>query len=54
MAKRSLPEIYESNIRDLEQKRERNVNRYIIPIEMKIEAEKEKVRNYYLKKGIHL
>ena len=54
MSKRSLPEIYESKIRDLEQKRERNVNRYIIPIEMKIVAEKDKLREYYLKKGIRV
>lgn len=51
MPKRSLPEIYESKIKELEQKREDNVNKYILPIEAKIQAEKEKLKQYYRRKG---
>ena len=52
MSKRSLNEIYVDNIKRLEEKKEENINKYILPLETKIEAEKEKLRQYFLKRGI--
>jgi len=54
MAKRNRVEIIRDKITKLEQKKEENVNKYILPIEQKIINEKEKIKEYYLKKGINL
>lgn len=52
MSKRKLPEIYLDKIKKLEEKRETNINKYIIPIEIKIQDEKDKIKKYYRKKGL--
>jgi hypothetical protein len=53
MGKRSLPEMYHDKIKALEKNREERINQYIIPVEMRIDEEKEKLKKYYRKKGIH-
>lgn len=52
MSKRKRPEIYLDKIKKLEEKRETNINKYIIPIEIKIQDEKDKIKKYYRKKGL--
>ena len=45
----SRPEQWQNQIKKLEEKRENNVNRYIIPIEIKIEEIKDKLKKHYSK-----
>ena len=42
----------EKILKKLEEKKETNINKYIIPIEIKIQDEKDKIKKYYRKKGL--
>jgi len=52
MALRSRNEILQDTLDTLEKKREERINKYIIPIEIKIEETKDKLREYWANKGI--
>lgn len=52
MPKRTIVQIWSEKLEKLETKRERNIDRYILPIESEIQETKDKIRTYYKEKGI--
>jgi hypothetical protein len=52
MARRTREQILSDKLKRLEEQREDRINRYIIPIEIKMEETREQIRAMYLKKGI--
>ncbi len=43
-----------NKLKKLEQQKEANINRYILPLETKIEEQKEKISAHYRKSGINI
>jgi hypothetical protein len=52
MKKRSREQILSSKLERLETQKEDRINKYILPMETKIEEVREQIKALYLKKGV--
>ncbi len=52
MSKRSREQILAEKLERLEAQKEERINKYILPMETKIEEVREQIKALYLKKGI--